>query len=158
MIKPNLHIKIQPKSLWEEFKNFAFKGNLIDLAVAVVIGAAFGAVVNSLVKDIVMPSISYLMPANLNYVDWKLGNNPKKPILIGVFIGEIINFLIIALTVFIIMVKFLGALMKKTIAKPAAPADPTTKECPMCLMTIPIKASKCGHCTSDLPMVTTTAA
>src|SRR3954468_17204889 len=114
MIKPNLHIKIQPRTLWEEFKNFAFKGNLIDLAVAVVIGAAFGAVVNSLVKDIVMPSISYLMPANMNYTQWTLGKNPEKPIKIGVFIGEIINFLIIALTVFIIMVKFLGALMKKT--------------------------------------------
>ena len=131
-------------TLWSEFKTFAFKGNLIDLAVAVVLGAAFGAVVNSLVKNIVMPLISYVIPTEGGYRAWHIGR-----IEIGVFLGELLNFAVVALAIFLVMVKVLGSIMKKA-APPPDPAAPTTKECPFCLSTIPLRAVRCGHCTSDL--------
>jgi large conductance mechanosensitive channel len=133
------------KRLWQEFRNFAFKGNMIDLAVAVVIGTAFGKVVESLVKHIIMPILSYVIPNQGGYQAWHLGR-----LQIGTFLSEILNFLIIALAVFIVIVKMIGYLMRRA-APPPAPAEPVTKECPLCLMAIPIKASKCGHCTSELP-------
>ena len=133
--------------LWQEFKAFAFKGNMIDLAVAVVIGAAFGAVINSMVKDILMPVISYITPANMPYTEWKIGLG-EKPILIGKFLGEVVNFVIIAFAVFITIVKVMGSVMKR-VAPPASSA-PTTRECPMCLSVIPIQARKCAHCTADI--------
>ena len=129
--------------LWSEFKTFAFKGSMIDLAVGVVIGAAFGSVVKSLVDNIIMPLVSYVTPG-MNYTDWHLGR-----ILIGKFIGDIISFLIIAIAVFMVIVKIMGYLMKRAVPSPV-PGEPTTKECPMCLSTIPLKARKCGHCTADL--------
>src|SRR5207245_10680878 len=130
------------KELWSEFKSFAFKGNMIDLAVAVVIGAAFGAVVNSLVKDIIMPVLSYVIPNQGGYLAWHVGR-----LKIGVFLSEVLNFLIIALAVFITIVKVVGYLMRKA----APPAPPGSKECPFCLMAIPINARQCGQCTSELP-------
>ena len=133
------------KGLWNEFRNFAFKGNMIDLAVAVVIGAAFGAVVKSMVDNIFMPVLSYVSPNQGGYLAWHVGR-----LQIGKFLGDVLNFLIIALAVFITIVKMMGYLMKK--AAPAPPsAEPVNKECPFCMMVIPIKASKCGHCTSELP-------
>jgi large conductance mechanosensitive channel len=141
------YVKIDARSLWSEFKNFAFKGNMIELAIAVVIGGAFSGVVNSLVKDVVLPSVGYLLPSNMDYQHWQLGSN--KDIKIGEFIGQIIHFLIVAVTVFIVMVKFLGALMRQAALVPPPP-EPTTRDCPMCLMQIPVKARKCGHCTSEL--------
>jgi large conductance mechanosensitive channel len=133
------------KRLWQEFRNFAFKGNMIDLAVAVVIGTAFGKVVESLVKHIIMPILSYVIPNQGGYQAWHIGR-----LQIGTFLSEILNFLIIALAVFIVIVKMIGYLMKRA-APPPAPAEPVTKDCPFCLMAIPIKAGKCGHCTSELP-------
>jgi large conductance mechanosensitive channel len=130
--------------LWEEFKTFAFKGNMIDLAVAVVIGTAFGAVISSLVKNVIMPALSYVLPEHAGYTAWKLGR-----IEIGIFIGEVINFLVIAVAVFLCIVKVMGMIQKLT--APPAPSEPVTKECPYCLSVIPIKASKCAHCTADLP-------
>jgi large conductance mechanosensitive channel len=132
------------RNLCQEFKEFAFKGNMLDLAVAVVIGTAFGAVVNSLVKNIIMPAVSYIQPGDVGYRAWHLGR-----IEIGAFMGELITFLIIAATVFLLIVKIVGALMKRATAPPPA-AAPLTKECPFCLMVIPVKAIKCGHCTADL--------
>lgn len=129
--------------LWSDFKSFAFKGNMIDLAVGVVIGAAFGAVVKSLVDNIIMPAVSYITPSTA-YTEWHLGK-----VMIGKFIGDIINFLIVAAAVFFAIVKIVGSVMKKP-APPPAPAEPTTKECPLCLSVIPIRARKCGHCTADL--------
>jgi large conductance mechanosensitive channel len=135
------------KGLWQEFRNFAFKGNMIDLAVAVVIGAAFGAVIKSLVDNIFMPILSYVVPNQGGYTAWHIGR-----LRIGLFLSELLNFAIIALAVFISIIKLLGYLMKK--AAPAPPSgEPVTRECPMCLMVIPIKARKCGHCTSDVPIV-----
>jgi len=233
------------KSLWSEFKSFAFKGNMIDLAVAVVIGAAFSGVINSLVSDIIMPGISYVVtgaqkgteavstvaqhatsavgltsqpstepstqpstvpstepstqpatqpvaatqatasgsappklleklgaleaevaqlktaaaappapPAEkapeMKAVDftWKIGRFKA-----GDFVGQIINFLLVSFAVFIFIVKLLGTVMKKAGGTPA-PSEPTTRECPLCLSVIPIKAKKCAHCTADLTVPT----
>jgi len=137
------------RSFWQEFKAFAMKGNMLDLAVAVVIGAAFGQIITSLVNDIIMPAVSYITPANMEYTKWTLGA-ATKPIKIGNFIGAVINFLIIAFSVFIVIVKLVGGMVKKVGSTPA-PSEPTTKECPKCLSVIPLKAVKCAHCTADLP-------
>src|SRR5947208_16612131 len=83
-------------SLFEEFKNFAFKGNVIDLAVGVIIGAAFGKIVDSLVKQIIMPMVSILLPGKQGYLDWKLVVDGKQ-VPYGQFLGEVVNFLIVAL-------------------------------------------------------------
>ena len=131
-------------SLWQEFKTFAFKGNMIDLAVGVVIGAAFGKVITSIVENVITPLIGYVTPG-LNFADWHLGR-----IRIGVLLNDLLSFFLVALAVFIVIVKLMGALMRKS-ATPPAPEGPVTKECPLCLSTIPLKARKCGHCTADLP-------
>ena len=128
-------------NLWQQFRDFAFKGNLIDLAVAVVIGGAFGKVVDSLVKDIIMPLISYLAPAGQTYEKWTLGN-----LTVGSFLGAIINFLIVAFTLFLILKKVVGAVL---VAK-AEPVAVTTKDCPFCCSSIPLAAIRCAHCTSQL--------
>ena len=138
---------MQVRNIWQEFKAFAIKGNMLDLAVAVVIGAAFGQIITSLVQDIIMPIVSYVMPANMEYTEWKVGK-----LHIGKFIGAIVNFLIVALAVFIVIVKLVGSMVKRA-AAPASSSEPTTKECPKCLSVIPLRASKCSHCTSDLPAV-----
>lgn len=133
------------RNLWQEFKAFALKGNMLDLAVAVVIGTAFGAVVNSLVKNIIMPMVSYILPGEGGYRAWHLGR-----VEIGAFISELVNFLIVAAAVFLLIVKVVGILMKR-VAPPVA-SEPVTKECPFCLSSIPVKATKCAHCTSDLTL------
>jgi len=111
-------------ALLEEFKNFALKGNVIDLAIAVVIGAAFGKIVDSLVKNIIMPLVSLLMPGDQGYVAWKWVVNGKE-IPYGLFIGEIVNFLVVALALYIFIVKFLGMIMK---SKQEEPPPPPTKD------------------------------
>jgi large-conductance mechanosensitive channel len=230
------------KALWSEFKSFAFKGNMIDLAVAVVIGGAFSGVITAVVADIIMPGISYVVtgaqktaegvstaaeqakkavglpsskpstgpstqpstqpstepstqpatqpvaaaqatagpgaappvllekigalenevaqlkaaaaappPPAADKVDtkavdftWKIGRFKA-----GDFVGQIINFLLVAFAVFIFIVKLLGTIMKRAGGTPA-PSEPTTRECPLCLSVIPIKAKRCAHCTADL--------
>ena len=131
-------------TLWQEFKSFAFKGNMIDLAVAVVIGAAFGSVIKSIVDNIIMPLVGYVTP-KMTYTEWHFGK-----ILIGKFLGDLLNFLIVAFAVFITIVKLLGAVMKRVGSEPA-PSEPTTKECPYCLSVIPLRATRCAHCTAELP-------
>ena len=112
-------------SLLEEFKNFALKGNVIDLAIAVVIGAAFGKIIDSLVKNIIMPLISLVMPGEQGYVAWKWVINSKE-IPYGLFLGEIVNFLIIALALYVFIVKFLGMVMKSKQEEP--PPEPTKEQ------------------------------
>lgn len=117
-----------PKQLLEEFKNFAFKGNMIDLAVAVIIGAAFGKVVDSLVKDIIMPLLAFVLPSKGGYTEWvwKYGD---KIVPYGKFLGEVVNFLIVAFAVFIVIVKVLGFIMKmKKKQETAAPPPPPAQE------------------------------
>jgi large conductance mechanosensitive channel len=136
------------RHLWQEFKQFAFKGNMIDLAVAVIIGSAFGQVISSLANDVIMRAISYVIPANMSYAEWTIGSKDKG-ILIGKFLGAVVNFLIVALAVFVVVVKLMGTVARRV--APAGPAEPVTKECPLCLSNIPAKARKCAHCTADLP-------
>jgi large conductance mechanosensitive channel len=110
-------------SLLEEFKAFAFKGNVIDLAVGVIIGAAFGRIVESLVKNIIMPLVSLIMPGEQSYMGWKFVFDGKE-VPYGLFIGEIVNFIVVALALFIFIVKFLGWIMKSKQEEATAPAPP----------------------------------
>lgn len=110
------------RSLYEEFRNFAFKGNVIDLAVGVIIGAAFGKIIDSLVKHIIMPLISVIMPAEQDYIGWKWVISGKE-IPFGLFLGEIVNFLLVALALYIFIVKFLGSVIRAK--KEEAPPAPT---------------------------------
>lgn len=135
------------RKIWHEFREFAFKGSMIDLAVAVIIGAAFGQVINSLANDVLMRAVSYAFPSNLAYTEWTIGSKDKG-VLIGKFLGALVNFLIVALVVFVAVVKLMGAVMKRT--SPPKPSEPVQKECPFCLSNIPVKARKCAHCTADL--------
>lgn len=151
-------------SLLSEFKEFAVKGNAIELAVGVVIGGAFQAIVTSLVNDIIMPFAS-LLTGKVDYKDWIIQIGAAK-IQIGSFITAIINFLIIAFTIFLVL-KYMNKLNKKLdelnraatekINKKSKKklekeelSEPKIKICPYCLSEIPYKAVKCSHCTSDL--------
>ena len=114
-------------SLLEEFKNFALKGNVIDLAVGVIIGAAFGKIVDSLVKHVLMPLIGVLLPGEQGYLGWKIAVGAKE-VPYGLFIGEVVNFVIVAFAIYLFIVKFLGYVMKAKEAAPAAPPAPTKEE------------------------------
>ncbi|MFN4896303.1 MAG: large conductance mechanosensitive channel protein MscL [Pseudomonadota bacterium] len=107
-------------SLVEEFKGFAFKGNVVDLAVGVIIGGAFGKIVDSLVKSVIMPLVGAILPGEQGYLGWKLVINGKD-VPYGLFIGEVVNFLIVAAALFFVIVKFLGFLMKSKEVEAAAP-------------------------------------
>jgi len=108
-------------SLLEEFKSFALKGNVVDLAIGVIIGAAFGKIVDSLVKHIIMPLIGLLLPGQQGYVGWKYTTAGGTEIPYGLFLGEVVNFVIVALALWIFMVKFLGWITRSKKAEPAAP-------------------------------------
>jgi large conductance mechanosensitive channel len=128
----------------KDFQDFVIKGNIFDLAIAVVMGGAFGKVVESFIKDVITPAI--LEPAikasgAKDLESWMVGAAK-----LGLFISNIITFIVIALVIFL-MVRAMAKFKRKEEKMDAA----DTKECPYCLSTIPIAASKCGHCTSDLP-------
>lgn len=114
-------------SLFEEFKKFAFKGNVVDLAVGVIIGAAFGKIIDSLVKHILMPLVSLLIPGEQGYRGWKAVVNGVE-IPYGLFIGEVVNFLIVALALFLFIVKFLGWLTKAKQEEQKLPPPPTREQ------------------------------
>ena len=128
----------------KEFKEFAMRGNVMDMAVGVIIGAAFGKIVSSLVEDIMMPPLGQLIGKvdfsnffisldGKSYQNVALAKAHTATISYGIFLNNVINFLIVAFT-----------------KKPAPAAAPTTKECPQCAMTVPIAAKRCGHCTTQL--------
>ena len=142
--------------MWKEFKAFIMRGNVMDLAIAVIIGAAFGKIVTSLVNDIIMPPIGKLLGgvdfANLY---WNLSGGSydslaaakeagAATINYGVFLNAVIDFIIVAFVIFLI-VKAINKMKKQP-----APADPTTKDCPFCLSKVAIKATRCPFCTSEL--------
>jgi len=144
-----------------EFKEFIMRGNVLDLAVAVIIGAAFNAIVNSIVNDIIMPPIGrvfgnmdfsslFINMSGTHYDSLAEARQAGAAVIAyGSFINAIINFLIIAFVLFL-MIKAVNRMSR--LAKPkveAAPA-PATRECPFCCSTIPVKAVRCSHCTSDL--------
>lgn len=114
-------------SVLEEFKAFAFKGNVVDLAVGVIIGAAFGKIVDSLVRNIIMPLAGCLIPGEQDYLGWRFVLNGKA-IPYGLFVGEVVNFLIVALALFFFIVKFLGWAMKIKIQQAAVTPAPTRGE------------------------------
>jgi large conductance mechanosensitive channel len=144
----------------QEFRAFIARGNVVDLAVGVIIGAAFGSIVKTLVDGVVMPPIGMLTGgidfASLFYVldaskgvPVSLADAKAKGIPViayGQFINDVINFLIIALVIFLV-VRYYNRLKNEP---PAAAVTPTTKDCPYCLSTIPLKATRCAHCTADL--------
>jgi large conductance mechanosensitive channel len=142
----------------KEFKAFISKGNVVDLAVAVIIGGAFGAIVNSAVNDVIMPPIGLVLGkvdfkelfVALNGQTYATLADAKKAaapvIAYGTFLNTVINFLIIAFCVFLIV----QAVTKLKKTEPVAEVAPTTKECPFCASTIPIKAVRCPNCTSEL--------
>jgi large conductance mechanosensitive channel len=146
--------------MWKEFKEFAVKGNAIDLAVGVIIGAAFGSIVTSLVKDIIMPPIGLLaggLDFSNKFVVLKaskdgaaLFNTPADALKAGAvtwnygnFITLVINFIIVAFCIFLV-IRGINKMKRPT------HAPPVTKDCPACAMTIPIKAKRCPHCTTEL--------
>ncbi|HEY5729105.1 MAG TPA: large conductance mechanosensitive channel protein MscL [Anaerolineales bacterium] len=129
----------------KEFKDFAMRGNVMDLAIAVIIGGAFGKIIASLVNDILMPLIGLLL-GGLNFSELSATVNGVD-ITYGLFIQAIVDFIIVAFVIFL-LVRSMNK-MKKAEPTPA-PAEPTTKECPHCFTTIPIKATRCPHCTSQL--------
>ncbi len=128
----------------KEFKDFVMRGNVLDLAVAVIIGGAFGKIVASLVNDVIMPIIGILM-GGVSFISLEatVGSAVVK---YGVFIQTIVDFLLVAFVVFLI-VKAANKMKKPA---PTAPAEPTTKECPYCFSVIPIKATRCPNCTSEI--------
>jgi large conductance mechanosensitive channel len=149
--------------MFREFKEFAVKGNAIDMAVGIIIGAAFGAVVSSLVSDIIMPPIGILL-GNLDFSNFfvvlKQGATPGPYPTIaeaakagavtfnyGLFVNKVISFLIVTFSVFL-LVRYFNRL-KRQEETPSVP--PTTKECPYCFSVIPVRAVRCGNCTSELP-------
>ena len=113
-------------SFASEFRQFAMKGNVVDLAVGVIIGAAFGKIVDSLVKHIIMPLVSVVLPGERGYLDWMWVINGKE-VPYGLFLGEVVNFVIVALALFLFIVKFLGWLMR-TKKEEVAAAPPLTKD------------------------------
>lgn len=151
------------KKVFNDFKEFVMRGNVLDLAIGVIIGSSFGAIVNSLVKDILMPPIGVLL-GNVDFGNLFLQLNPKQVPLApgttlataqeagavtwnyGTFINTIITFLIISVAVFFI-IKLVAKLRKP---KEEAPAEPTEKDCPFCCTKIPVNAIRCPHCTSKL--------
>ncbi|MCY9515583.1 large conductance mechanosensitive channel protein MscL [Paenibacillus apiarius] len=154
------------KTFFQEFKQFAMRGNVIDLAVGVLIGTAFNKIVTSIVNDIVMPPLGVLL-GGVNFKDLFINLDPNQTlangqpiqslaqaqsagvpvIAYGQFINVIIDFLIVAFSIFLI-VKGINALHRKK--EPEAPAEAATKDCPFCLSEIPKEAVRCGHCTSML--------
>jgi large conductance mechanosensitive channel len=129
-------------SLYKEFKEFALRGSVVDLAIGVIIGAAFGKVVSSLVSDVVMPPLGALL-GGVDFSD--LSFEVKHGVLVkyGVFLNTVIDFLIVAAAIFLV-IKLMNSLRKKE------NPTPTTKMCPECCQMIPIKAKKCSFCCSEL--------
>ncbi|MDY7076864.1 MAG: large conductance mechanosensitive channel protein MscL [Chloroflexota bacterium] len=147
----------------KEFKEFALRGNVVDMAVGIIVGAAFGTIVKSLVDDVIMPPVGLLLGGVdfANFFALLKAGSPSGPyasladaqaagavtINYGVFINNIISFLVVGFVMFL-LVRSINELQK---AEEAEPAKPNTKECPYCLSTIPIEATRCAHCTSELP-------
>jgi large conductance mechanosensitive channel len=141
----------------KEFKEFAMRGSVVDLAVGVIIGAAFGKIVSSLVDDIIMPPIGRLLGhvdfsslfvnlSDKSYETLAAAKTAGAPTLnYGLFLNSVISFLIVAFCVFLVVQQ-----VNRWTKKPAAPAVPTTKDCPQCAMSIPLAAKRCGHCTTQL--------
>lgn len=133
-----------------EFKKFILRGNVMDMAVGVIVGGAFTSIVTSLNQDILTPILGVFGGTDFTHLTVKLGSGEEAPVLAyGNFITAIINFLITAFVIFC-LVKFINKLGDKMKKKEETPAAPTTKKCPYCKSDIAIDATRCPHCTSEL--------
>lgn len=133
-------------SIASEFREFVLRGNVVDLAVGVVIGAAFTGVVNAFVKGILTPLIS--LPGTINFSDWVLQAGGAK-FLVGDFLNAVVSFLIVSLVVFLFVVKPIN-LLSSRLKPQIPPQEITTRDCPFCLSSIPNKATRCSFCTSEV--------
>lgn len=135
-------------SIIQEFKAFAMRGSVVDLAIGVIIGGAFGKIVSSFVNDIIMPPIGVLL-GGVNFSDLAITihaatpTTPAVELRYGAFLNTVIDFSIIAFVIFVV-IKAMNQIL------PPPVVEPTTKECPECCMSIPAKAKKCGHCQANL--------
>jgi large conductance mechanosensitive channel len=146
----------QEESMYSEFKTFIMRGNVVDLAIGVIIGAAFGKIITSFVEDVLMPPIGLLLGRvdfanlfiNLSGKDYPSVAAAKQAgaatLNYGIFFNNIINFLIIAFVIFLLIKQI------NRMQEPAPAAEPTAKDCPYCLSSVPLKATKCAFCTSEL--------
>lgn len=134
------------KKFFGEFKEFALRGNVMDLAIGVIIGAAFQAIINSLVNDVLSPLIGLVAQTDLSYLVFTLNG---VDIRYGAFLTAVINFIIMVFVIFL-LVKGMNALAGLGRKKEAEAPAPTTKKCPYCYSEIDIKASRCPHCTSEI--------
>lgn len=159
-----VEVKLKKPKMVDEFKSFILKGNVLDLAVGIIIGIAFGSVVNSMVNDVIMPPVGLALGgADFRdaYIVLKDGPGAASPPYtslanatadgantwrVGLFINTVINFLIVGFTIFMI-VRVANKAKRK---QEEAPKDPTDKGCPRCFMKVPLKATRCGHCTSEI--------
>jgi large conductance mechanosensitive channel len=136
----------------QEFKDFAMRGNVVDMAVGIIIGGAFGKIVSSLVKDVIMPPIGYIM-GNVDFsnlaitIKEKTADAEAVSIKYGVFINTVLDFLIVAFAIFIV-IKQMNRLKKEE--EPEPEPEATTKDCPKCFTEIAIKATRCPNCTSEI--------
>lgn len=142
--------------MFKEFKEFALKGNVLDMAIGVIIGGAFGKIVSSLVSDVLMPPLGLLMGrVDFSSLFINLSGTPQPSLIAaksagiptlnyGVFLQTVFDFIIIAFVIFLVVKQV------NRLKRPAPVAAPTTKDCPHCLSAIPIKATKCAHCTSSV--------
>ncbi len=136
----------------KEFKAFAMRGNVLDMAVGIIIGGAFGKIISSLVNDVIMPPIGLLL-GNMDFsklavtLKSPLGDAAPVTIRYGAFINTVVDFVIVAFAIFL-LIKQVNRFAAK---KPEPAAAPTTRDCPECLSAVPIKARKCAHCGSALP-------
>lgn len=143
--------------MFKEFKEFALRGSVLDLAIGVIIGAAFGKIISSLVNDILMPPIGLLLGKvdfsnlfiNLSGTHYKVLSEAQTAgaatLNYGIFLNNIVDFIIVALVIFLIVRQ-----VNRVAKKPAPAAEPTTRECPYCITQISVKASRCPNCTSEL--------
>jgi len=129
--------------MFKEFKEFAMRGSVVDMAVGIIIGLAFGTIVSSLVADVLMPPIGLLI-GNVDFSSLVLRLSDSVTINYGKFLNAVISFLLVAFALFLI-VKAMNKLKRAE-----APAAPTTKDCPFCAMVVPLKAVRCPHCTSEI--------
>ena len=139
------------KEFLNEFKKFAMRGNVMDMAVGIIIGAAFGKIVTSLVEDVIMPPIGWAL-GKVDFSDLVINLTEGVTIKYGAFFNTVISFIIVAFAVFILIkaLNTLQAKMLKEEAEAQAEAAPTTKQCPYCCTEIPLEATRCPHCTSEI--------
>ena len=142
------------RAIVNEFRTFIMRGNVVDLAIAVVIGAAFSGIVTALVNGIFMPLIG-AVGGKPTFDQYYLSLNHSK-ILLGTALAAIVNFLIVAAVIFFLVLKPLNALMALRARHNESPAEPQTRECPYCLSEIPLKATRCRYCTADVAPVPVT--